>query len=174
MTDALAAEAAPETTPAATPPVLTEAQIEELIQKKTDQRISGLQSLYDRKYRELSDQLKKAERALAGTEDDPRESDIAAELRRQERENKMLRVALEHPELAPVITKFDPDASPEDIAAALLEYRQSFTPTAPPTPSTPEAPVVPDVEANRPRRDPSGWEEGQPMTEELAKMILGG
>jgi hypothetical protein len=171
VTDPLAAEQAEAAAPAPPEPALTQAQIEAMIQAKTDQRVAGLQSMYDRKIKDLTDQWKKAERALAGTEDDPRESDIAAELRRQERENQVLKVALANPELAPFLTRLDPDASPEDLAATLLAYRESFSQQAAP-PSAPEPRAepldIPGVEPNRPPRERSGFELGTNPTAEQA------
>lgn len=171
MTDPLAAASEPTETPAPEAPVLTAAQIEDMIQRKTDQRISGIQSLYDRKIKDLSDQLKKAERALAGTEDDPRESDLQAEVRRLERQNRMLVAAQANPEIAPYLDRFGADATPEDIAAALVEIRQSFSPPpAPPSAPEPTAePVdVPGVEPNRPPRERQGWEMSTTPTPEQA------
>lgn len=180
MTDAIpAAGEAPESPPAPQAPGLSETQIVELVERKaqeiSDRRVAGLQSLYDRKIKELRDENQRIQRSLAGTEDDARSSDLEAELRRQERENKYLRVALENPDLAPFISRFDPESSPEDIATALKEYRQSFSqpanPTTPPPPAQQDP--VPGVEPNQPRRDTTGWEPGQSMTQELANRILG-
>jgi hypothetical protein len=165
----------PEQTPASETPVLTATQIEDMISRKaqeiSDKRVSGLQSLYDRKLKEIADENKRISRALAGTEDDPRSSDLEAELRRQERENQVLKVALANPELAPFLTRLDPDASPEDLAATLLAYRESFSQQAAP-PSAPEPRAepldIPGVEPNRPPRERSGFELGTNPTAEQA------
>lgn len=169
----------PETAPASPTPALTEAQIVELVERKaqeiSDKRVSGLQSLYDRKIKELTDENKRISRSLAGTEDDVRSSDLEAELKRVERERDMLRVAQEHPEIAPFISRFATLDSPEDIANTLLEMRQSFT--APAAPQTPEpaapAATASGVEPNNPQRDRSGWEPGMAMNADLANKILG-
>jgi len=178
VSDQLAAESESGATPASETPVLTTAQIEDMIARKaqeiSDKRVSGLQSLYDRKLKEIADENKRISRALAGTEDDVRQSDLEAELRRVERERDLLRVAQEHPEIAPYVTKFASVDSPEDIAATLLEMRQSFAPPSPPTPAPaqPTAPPVEGVEPNNPPRDRTGWEPGTEPSAEFAEQFF--
>lgn len=179
MTDPAAATE-PEATPAPQAPVLTAEQIEDMISRKaqeiSDRRIGGLQAMYDRKLKEIADENKRISRSLAGTEDDVRQSDLEAELKRQERENRYLRVALENPDLAPFIGRFDPDASPEDIATALKEYRQTFVqqPATQQTPTEPQGQPAPTpgVEPNNPRREATGWEPGVPLTGEAAERFF--
>lgn len=182
VSDPLAAGSEPEQTPASETPVLTAAQIEEMFARKakefqeaSDRRVSGLQSLYDRKLKELADENKRISRALAGTEDDVRQSDLEAELRRVERERDLLRVAQEHPEIAPFISKFASVDSPEDIAATLLEMRQSFAPPPPPPTQEPAAATAAldtSVEPNRPPRERTGWEPGTEPTAEFSEQFF--
>jgi len=157
--------------------VLTEAQIEDMIARKaqeiSDKRVGGLQAMYDRKLKEIADENKRISRALAGTEDDPRSSDLEAEVRRLERQNRLLVAAQANPEIAPYIDRFGPDATPEDIATALVEIRESFAPKPPQ--QTPEpAPAVPDVEPNNPPRDRQGLELGANITERQADEYFAG
>ena len=178
VSDPFAAESESEATPASQTPVLTTAQIEDMIARKaqeiSDKRMSGFQSLMDRKIKEIADENKRISRSLAGTEDDVRQSDLEAELRRVERERDLLRVAQEHPEIAPYISKFASVDSPEDIAATLLEMRQSFAPPSPVTPDPAPAPAepVPGVEPNNPPRDRTGWEPGTEPSAEFSEQFF--
>jgi len=177
MTDPILAAEAPEAVAPAPEavPALTKAQIEEMIQRTTDTRVSGIQSVLGKQIKALQDENKRLSRAQSGEDDDPRNADLEAEVRRLERERDLYRVARDNPTIAPVLEKITPESSYEDIASALTDWATSFTPAS--VPDAPPAPVpsapTPPVHPNQPAREPTRYDPSQNMDVKTAWEIIG-
>lgn len=150
MTDAIAAPEQPSTP--ATPPALSQQEIEALIERKaqeiSDKRIGGLMSTYDKK-------LKALQKQLSGEDADPAEDPAIAALRR---ENAILKAAQRFPKAAPLYQQLLEVEDTEDQIAlmeswfAQAQQPESPAPAAPPEPEEPSTPVDP----NRPPQTLNG------------------
>lgn len=163
MTDAIAA---PETvTPPAPTPGLTVQEIEALIERKaqeiSDKRVSGLQSLYDKKLAEVQREAAKLrQQVLPGVEDDDDVSNSAEQARIQELERQLAieRASQKYAKAGPLYRKLLEFETPEEQIAFMEEF---LTPpaAAPATPqpvAAPEAPPTPSVDPNSPASPPNG------------------
>lgn len=142
MTDAIAAPEQPVTP--ATPPVMSQQEIEALIERKaqeiSDKRIGGLMSSYDKK-------LKALERQLSG-ETEPAEDPAILALKR---ENAILRATQRFPKAAPLYQKLLEVEDTEDQIALMESWFNQPQPSAPvpAAPPEPEEPT-PAVDPNSP------------------------
>lgn len=176
MTDALAAPSG-DSAPAAPPPALTAAEIEALIERKSqelsDRRISGLQSMYDGKLARLQAELTKVQRASLSASEiaDLDSEDVKAELAKARRELEAYRKAQEYPDAFPVYSKLLSAETPEEQLTVLSEaLALRSVPSAPQAPAQAAAPAerTPRVDPNNPRNeDLSGV-----MTDRVAAEIL--
>ena len=139
MSEAIAAPEQPSTP--ATPPVLSQQEIEALIERKaqeiSDKRIGGLMSSYDKK-------LKALQKQLSGEDDDPAEDPAITALRR---ENAILKAAQRFPKAAPLYQKLLEIEDTEDQIAFMETWfaqPESPAPTATPEPEEPSTPVDPN------------------------------
>lgn len=143
MTDAIAAPEQP-TTPA-TPPVMSQQEIEALIERKaqeiSDKRIGGLMSSYDKK-------LKALERQLSG-DTEPAEDPAILALKR---ENAILKAAQRFPKAAPLYQQLLEVEDTEDQIALMESWFNQPQQPASPVPAAPPEPEepTPAVDPNSP------------------------
>lgn len=185
MADALAAPSEP-TAPATPPaPAITpeiEALIAQRVQALSDQRIAGLQSVFDKKLAEMSKEQSKLRRQLLPEEDITQEddSDTARENAELKRQLALVELAQRFPK-AGVVYKQLMGLGTLDEQVEFLEqqFAAQVPPAAPaPTPPAPTPDVdldVPDIDMNRPApRQDAGYivHDGVRMTDEIAQQIL--
>lgn len=183
MADPFAAPAEPQA-PAPQPAALSpeiEALIAQRVQALTDTRVSGLQSLYDkklaeqdRKYQAEMDRLRKGIPDFVDDEPDPVDSEMARKVAELERQNAILRARQQYGKGAPAYERLIALESAEEQIAFLEELQAAQAtpaPTPPPAPPTDDV-EVPDVDPNRPPIRDMGWAPGSPMTDEVAARIL--
>lgn len=151
--------AAPETvTPPAPAPGLTAQEIEALIERKaqeiSDKRVSGLQSLYDKKLAEQAKEYQKLRsQLLPGDVDEP--EDDTANLRIQELERQLAieRASSKYPKAGPLYKKLLEYEDPEE-QIAFMEQLFTPAPAAAPEPPPPQPEVeVPSVDPNSPAQN---------------------
>ncbi len=159
MTDPIAAPEA-ELTPASPTPVITAEEIDKLIERKaqerSDQRVAGLQSVFDKKLSAIQAEIRKSNRQSAGLDDeDPRVAELEAELAQARREAAMERAAGKYPDAFPLYKQIidieDPDAQLAALTQWAQQQRTPLTPVVTPEPE-PQAPPTPPVDLNNPPR----------------------
>lgn len=167
-------------TPAEAPAPLTTTEIQAMIaaeaQRIVDQRIPGLQSVYEKQIASLKKDLRKAQ-------DDPdgfsssNNSELVAELAQARREADALRAARQFPDAFPIYEALMADQAVE----AQLELLQGLMtgrapqPQSQPAPSVPaEAPEAPTppVDPNRPMTAGPTFTGGIDMNKGLADRII--
>ena len=156
--------AAPETvTPPATAPGLTAQEIEALIERKaqeiSDRRVSGLQSMFDKKLTDSNKEIARMRRQLLPEEEPVYVNGEDPEKVALQREVAILRAAQRYPKAAPVYQRLMEIEDTEEQIALLEEL---FAPPPPPPAPTPVEPSPePDelaafVDANSPINPPNG------------------
>ncbi len=189
MADPFAAQEEP-AAPAAPPaPALTpeiEAFIAQRVQSLADTRISGLQSLYDKKLAEQTrahqSEIARLRRQVLPEEDDgmAEDSESARELAELKRQLAIRDASEKFPKAGPLYRQLMGFETAEEQIAFLEEQLAAATPApapaAPPTPvPQPDADLeVPDVDMNRPAPGVGGYSgfDGEKMTDEMAARIL--
>ena len=164
---------APETTPANVPVPLSAAEIEALVQQKSDQRVAGLMSVFDKKFDALAKKLDTVARAsLSETEvEDMGQSELRAEADRLKRENAMLKAGQKYdPRVTQAFASLLEAEDPEDQLAQLAKWINPPAAPAVPIVPAPSAPVPP-VDPNNPPRPIDAGPELQ-MDETTANRIL--
>lgn len=169
--------------PAAAPAPLTSAEIQAMIaaeaQRIVDQRIPGLQSVYEKQIASLKKELRRAQ-------DDPDgvltsgNSDLEAELAKARREADALRAGRQFPDAFPVYEGLMSASSVEEQLELLQSFvtgrvQQASQPQSQPEQAAPaaepEAPTPP-VDPNRPMTAGSTFGGGAEMNKNIADRII--
>lgn len=167
------APASPETpaTPAA--PAFDPEAFLARIDEKMNERVSGLQSVFDRKLNEYGSMIEELKTATLSEEEREQLSEQKASEYVEELERKVALAELgqKYSKAAPHIQKL---FETQGDVAAFAEYLES---TLNPAPATPDPePEVPDVDPNRPAPSPAHagplMPDGTVLTKELADSVL--
>lgn len=162
--------------PAITPEI--EALIAQRVQALSDQRISGLQASFDKRFAAQDKELQRVRKqALGEPDEDPAEdSELARENAELKRRIAISEVASRYPKAGAVYQKL---VSLDDVDEQVAYLEGLLTPPAPPAAPPPaqepdEELDVPDIDPNRPAPTGAGYAvyDGVRMNDEIAKRIL--
>lgn len=184
MADPFAAQGeAPAPAPTAPAPAISpeiEAYIAQRVQALSDQRISGLQSVFDKKLAEANKEIQRVRRQALGEPDAPdfEDSETARENAELKRRLAIMEAAERFPKAAPLYQQLMGLETAEEQIAFLEQQLQQAPPPPPPVPPVPQPEPeleVPDIDMNRPA--PTGGSgyaiyDGVQMNDEIAAAIL--
>lgn len=159
-------------TPAAAPaaPALDLSAIEALLTSTLDKRLSGFQSMLDRKTGDLAAEINSLKTANLSPEEQEQQAILQERARVQalERENALLKMRKQHPEEVDFLEGFFGATTLEEQLALLASFRKAKAEGS----EEPEEPATP-VKANNPSRGarPTVADDTE-MTAELADALL--
>lgn len=180
MTDPLAGQTAEEQAPAATPPAVSESDIEARLTAQFEERMKGFQRMVAEKDSKLQAAERRArDLEMSGMTQDERDAaeweTMQTEVERLRQENLLLSKQNEFPSEVAVLRRLHSAANYDEQLLVLRELAKAAAAVTPQAPAAEPELEVPNVDPNNPASPlaPGTRIDGMEMNESLADRILG-